>query len=102
MRIQKPTRPSERCGVITAEKRVGSRVSALSLFMMPSIPELMAKTAKRKTARKSRAKVKGPKRRAKADTKAAHGALPQMTNAQIAEAFRRFQAANPHPQTELK
>jgi endonuclease-3 len=57
----------------------------------------MDKTANRKTAR-----VKGPRQRAKADTKAAHGALPHLTNAQIEEAFRRFKAANPQPQTELR
>ncbi len=39
--------------------------------------------------------------KAKADTKAAEGALPQWTKAEIDEAFRRFAAANPEPNTEL-
>jgi endonuclease-3 len=47
------------------------------------------------------ARLKGAKVRHKADTKAAHGALPQWTKAEIEEAFRRFAAANPHPRTEL-
>jgi endonuclease-3 len=56
-----------------------------------------------KKARKSKAaKVKPAAKRAKADLKAAAGALPQMTNAQIEEAFRRFKAASPEPKTELQ
>jgi len=51
-------------------------------------------------------RVKGRKPQVKADIKAAHeaahGALPQWTTAEIAEAFRRFAAANPHPHTELQ
>ncbi len=63
----------------------------------------MAKKSKRKTPAKVRkAKVKGPRQRAKADTKAASGALRHWTNAEIEEAFRRFQAANPEPKGELK
>jgi endonuclease-3 len=42
------------------------------------------------------------KPRGKADAKAAHGALPQWTKAEIEEAFRRFAAANPNPNTELE
>ena len=54
-------------------------------------------------ARKGRAaKVKGPRRRAAADTKAAAGALPQWTPAEIEEAFRRLKAAMPDPETELE
>ncbi len=53
-------------------------------------------------ARKRNAKVKGPRRRAKADIKAARCALRQWTNAEIEEAFRRLQAANPEPEGELK
>ncbi len=37
-----------------------------------------------------------------ADVKAAHGALRQWTNAEIEEAFRRFQAADPEPKGELQ
>ncbi len=62
------------------------------------------KTRKRlKTARKGKAaKLKGPRQRVKADTKAAQGALRQLTNAEIEEVFRRFKAANPEPKGELK
>jgi len=53
-------------------------------------------------ARKGKAaKVKGQRQRAKANTKAAQGALRQLTNAEIEEVFRRFKAANPEPKTEL-
>jgi endonuclease-3 len=66
----------------------------------------MAKKAKRNTARKGKAaKIKGPRQRAKAgskaDTKAAQGASRQLTNVEIEEVFRRFKAANPEPKTEL-
>jgi endonuclease III len=47
------------------------------------------------------ARLKPVKARAQADTKALHGALPQWTKAEIEEAFRRFAAANPNPNTEL-
>jgi endonuclease-3 len=63
------------------------------------------KTASRalKAARKGKAaRVSPPKARAKADAKAAHGALPQWTKAEIEEAFHRFEAANPEPNTELQ
>jgi endonuclease III len=52
-------------------------------------------------ARKA-AKVKGSKAQAAADRVAAHGALPQWTTAEAAEAFRRFAAANPTPRGELQ
>jgi endonuclease-3 len=48
------------------------------------------------------AKVKAPKKQVAADKKAAAGALPQWTPAEIEEAFRRFQAAEAAPQTELE
>jgi endonuclease-3 len=48
------------------------------------------------------AKVKAPKKRVAADRKAAAGALPQWTRTEIEEAFRRFQAAEAAPQTELE
>src|SRR6185503_11537691 len=35
------------------------------------------------------------------DVRAAHGELPSWTTAEIAEAFHRFQAAAPAPETEL-
>jgi endonuclease III len=54
-------------------------------------------------ARKGKAaQLKPVKAQAKADAKAAHGALPQWTKAEIEEAFRRFAAANPNPNTELQ
>jgi endonuclease III len=53
-------------------------------------------------ARKGKAaRLKPVKAQARADAKAAHGALPQWTKAEIEEAFRRFAAANPNPNTEL-
>jgi endonuclease-3 len=70
----------------------------------------MARKPSRKAAAKRnkklragrRAKVKPAPKRAAADVKAAQGALPQWTTAQIAEAFRRFKAANPEPKGELQ
>jgi endonuclease III len=60
-------------------------------------------TGKRlQAARKGKAaQVKPPKARIKADVKAAEGALPQWTRAEIEEAFRRFAEANPAPRGEL-
>jgi len=48
------------------------------------------------------AQVKGPKTRVVADAKAAAGKVLRMTTAEIEEAFRRFQAAMPEPETELE
>jgi endonuclease-3 len=74
----------------------------------------MAKKAARKTStrttakkpvRKALAKVKPKDARAKADAKAdikaTHGDLPLWKPAEVEEAFRRFQAAEPEPKTEL-
>ena len=60
--------------------------------------------AKRKTKSRAgkHAKVKPAPKRAAADAKAAQGAPPQWTTAQIVEAFRRFKAANPEPKGELQ
>ena len=55
-----------------------------------------------RAARGSKARVKAPGRRVAADRKAAAGALPQWTSADIEEAFRRFQDAMPEPKGELK
>jgi endonuclease III len=56
-----------------------------------------------KKARAGRAAgLKGPKKRAVADRKAAAGALPQWTAVEVEEAFRRFAAANPAPASELE
>ncbi len=57
---------------------------------------------KQKPREAQRAKVKPARKRAAADNKAAAGALPQWTTAQIEEAFRRFKAANPEPKGELQ
>ena len=65
----------------------------------------MAKKTSRKPAvkrKKAKAKVKVASKRAKADAAAARGALPQWTNAEIEEAFRRFRAAKPEPKGELR
>src|SRR4029078_8441764 len=51
-----------------------------------------------RTARGSEAQLKSPRKRVAADKKAAAGAMPQWTPAEIAEAFRRFQAAMHAPQ----
>jgi endonuclease III len=56
-----------------------------------------------KIARKGKAaKLKPGKTQRKADEKAVHGELAQWTPAEIDEAFRRFAAASPAPQTELQ
>jgi endonuclease III len=47
-------------------------------------------------------KVKAEPKQVAADLKAAAGVLPQWTQAQIEEAFRRFKAANPEPKGELQ
>jgi endonuclease-3 len=53
-------------------------------------------------ARAPRPEVEGPAKRVAADRKAASGALPQWTTAEIEEAFRRFRAARPEPKGELE
>ena len=66
---------------------------------------LPSKTVQRRlaAARKGKAaRLKDAKTRLGADRKAAHGELPQWTTAEIAEAFRRFAAANPAPRGELQ
>jgi len=59
--------------------------------------QALAKARKGKAARR-----KPARQQAAADVKAAHGELPSWTTAEISEAFRRFQAAAPTPETELK
>jgi endonuclease-3 len=65
-----------------------------------------AKSARRPPRKGARPKVKvKPKTaalQAKADIKAAHGDIPQWTPAEVEEAFRRFQAAQPEPKGELR
>jgi endonuclease-3 len=56
-----------------------------------------------KAARKGKAaSAKPPVKRIAADVAAAQAALPQWSRAEIEEAFRRFQAANPQPRGELE
>ncbi len=63
----------------------------------PSVKKALTKARKGKAA-----KGKAQPERAKADAKAVVGVIPPMSAAQIEEAFRRFQAAEPEPKTELK
>src|SRR5262249_18358783 len=51
---------------------------------------------------KPKAKKKSPAKQVAADVKAEHGELLQWKPAEIAEAFRRFRAANPEPKGELQ
>jgi endonuclease-3 len=59
------------------------------------------KAAVKKARAGKAAKVKPPKTRAKADTKALHGGTKPWTPAEVNEGFRRFQAAMPEPKGEL-
>jgi endonuclease-3 len=52
-------------------------------------------------ARKTTKRGKAARARGKAGARAADGDVPQWTSAEVAEAFRRFAAANPNPRTEL-
>jgi endonuclease-3 len=66
---------------------------------------MVRKTTKQalRAAKSRKAAVpRGPRKRAAADAKAAKGALPQWSTAEIEEAFRRFAAANPVPRGELR
>src|SRR5262245_49341502 len=76
-------------------------------------PRRAARRAARKTPRRTAqglrkaqagtaAAVKSPRKRVIADAKAAVGAVPLMTSAEIEEAFRRLQAAMPEPRGELQ
>src|SRR4051812_32154353 len=62
--------------------------------------------AVRKALKKARAgraaRLKGPRKQASADRKAATGATPPWTPAEVEEAFRRLKAAMPDPETELE
>ncbi|MBI3758781.1 MAG: endonuclease III [Deltaproteobacteria bacterium] len=67
-------------------------------------PKPSARTIKavKKAKQGQAAKPKPPKAQLQADIKALHGELPQWSPAEIAEAFRRFQAAMPEPKGELQ
>lgn len=65
--------------------------------------------AKKATARRIKAAKKGkaavpkqPRKHAAADRKVAQGELPQWSKAEVEEAFRRFQTAQPVPKGELQ
>lgn len=60
------------------------------------------KPAKKLPKNVLKAKKKAPGKQRAADIKAAYGELPQWKPAEIAEAFRRFRAANPEPKGELQ
>jgi endonuclease-3 len=62
-----------------------------------SVKKALSKAAKGKAA-----KTKPASKQKKADAEAFHGAAKRWTPAQIEEAFRRFQAAEPEPKGELK
>ena len=67
-----------------------------------SVDKARVDKARINKARKAKAaKVKSPRQRLKADAVAATGAIAQWSTAEIEEAFRRFQAANPAPRGEL-
>jgi endonuclease-3 len=72
----------------------------------PTRKQAVRKKSVRKPLGKARkgkpAKRKPQRSRAAADVKAAHAALPPWTTAEIRQAFRRFRAARPEPQGELK
>src|SRR6202030_4459467 len=71
--------------------------------MARKTPKQKTSQQRLKAARKGNAaRLKGRKAQAKADAKAAHGELPQWTEAEIEEAFRRFAAASPAPHSELQ
>jgi endonuclease-3 len=71
-------------------------------------PRRKVRNAPRRTAQGLRKAVSGkaalkqPSKQIAADKKAAAGAMPQWTAAEIEEAFRRFAEADPHPETELE
>jgi endonuclease-3 len=78
----------------TASRRAGRRTAR-------KLPRRTAQSLRKARAGKA-AEVKGPRKRLAADIKAAVGALPQWTTAEIDESFRRFQAAMPEPKGELQ
>ena len=69
----------------------------------PRRPARKARAAPpRRPAHARKAEIASPRQRVAADRKAAAGALPQWTTAEIAEAFRRLRAAKPEPKGELE
>jgi endonuclease-3 len=80
-------------------KKVGRKSSSRQKppVKKPSVKKALLKARKGKAA-----KLKAAPKQAKADAKALQGTARRWTNAQVEEAFRRFQAANPEPKGELK
>jgi endonuclease-3 len=72
------------------------------IMVKKTVRKAPVKVRNRKMRPQKRAKAKSEREQASADVKAAAGALPQWTTAQIEEAFRRFKAANPEPKGELQ
>src|SRR5947209_966027 len=70
--------------------------------MARATPRISTRQSLKKARAGKAAGVKGPGKRAAADKKAAAGALPQWTEAEVEEAFRRFHAADPEPEGELE
>ncbi len=66
-----------------------------------STPRRTAQSLRKGRAARAAA-VDGGGKRATTDRKAAAGALPPWTTAEVEEAFRRFQVANPEPKGELE
>src|SRR5262249_16180912 len=113
---RKPTGPSERCGVSTAENNVGSFASALPSVMGADYTEIMArKTIPRGRdgrqpkpraagSKPSAAKPSAPKRGGAAAKRPSgpQAAFSMWTPAEIEEAFRRFRRQNPEPKGELQ
>jgi endonuclease-3 len=88
--------------MVRKKPRRSSRKSASGRVARRTVPKSSPATALRKARVGKAADVKGPRKRIAADTKAAAGALPQWTTAEIEEAFRRFRAARPEPKGELE
>jgi endonuclease-3 len=61
-----------------------------------------AKPPKKRKSPAKKARLKPPKAQAQADAKALHGDLRPWTQAEVTEAFRRFQQVDPAPRGELQ
>src|ERR1051326_3934301 len=123
MSTTNPVRPSERCGVSTAENNVGSSRASLSPAMAVLYTDKMAKRTTRRnraSAPRKRAAPRKPTRAVKKATRptktarvrrppkaamaavAAGKTMSAWTADEVETAFRRFAAANPDPRGELK
>src|SRR5215218_6523197 len=100
-------RPAQRA---VRSQRGGKQRGLVAMVVGGHGHEYTEEMARKKTIRQALRAAKSrkaaiPKRPAKmaaADAKAAKGALPQWSTAEIEEAFRRFHAAEPAPETELE